>query len=54
MVQTGLLELVGRSDSDCAGDLAIRPEWFGISLRCTERNNVQPKSEADCNQCQFL
>ena len=25
------------------------PECHGISLRCTERNNVQPKSEADCN-----
>ena len=44
MVQTGLVELVGRSDSVWAG-----AECHGISLRCTERNNVQPKSETDCN-----
>ena len=53
MVQTSLLELVGRGESDWAGDSATR-ECHGISLRCTERHNVQPKSEADCNQSQFL
>ena len=30
------------------------PECYGISLRCTERNNVQPKSDSDCDQAQFL
>ena len=52
MVQTGFLELVGRSDSVWAG--GNTPECYGMSLRCTERNDVQPKSETDCNQSQFL
>ena len=30
------------------------PKCYGISLRCTERDNVQPKSEADCNQSHLL
>ena len=41
----GLLELDGRSDSDVAG---------GISLRYTERDSVQPKSETDSDQSQFM
>ena len=35
MVQKGLLELVGRSDSDWAGDSATRQSVTAISLRCT-------------------
>ena len=54
MVQTGLLELVGRSDSDWARRFGDSPECYGISLRCTERNDVQPKSESDSHQSQFL
>ena len=48
MVQTGLLELVGRSDSDWAGDSATRQSVAGY------RDDVQPKSETVCNQTQFM
>ena len=34
MDQKGLLELVGRGDSDWAGDSARRQSVHGISLRC--------------------
>ena len=54
MVQTGLLEFVVRIGSDWAGDFGNTPVCDGISSRCTELNTVQPKSEADCNQSQFL
>ena len=30
------------------------PKCYGISLRCTERDNAQPKSEKDSNQSQFV
>ena len=50
MGQKGLLELVGRSDSDWAGDSATRQGFCGISWRCTERDNVQPESETDSDQ----
>ena len=35
---------------------AIRhtPKCYGISLRCTERDKVQPKSVTDSDQSQFL
>ena len=53
MVQTSLLELVGRGDSDSAGDSATRQSVTGY--HCDVQNvDVQPKSEADCNQSQFL
>ena len=44
MVQKGLLELGGRSDSDWAGDSATRQ---------TVRDNVQPESETDSDQSKF-
>ena len=55
IVQKGLLELVGRSDSDWAGDSGTRQSVTGY--HCDVQNvsdRVQPKSEADCNQSQFL
>ena len=47
MVQKGLLELVGRSDSwlRLGRRFANTPECNGISLQCAERDDVQPKSE---------
>ena len=53
-VQTGLLELVGRSDSYWAGDSATRRSVTGYHCDVQNATNVQPKSEADCNQSQFL
>ena len=37
-----------------AGDWANTPECYGISLRCTECDNVQPKSGTDSDQSQFM
>ena len=54
MVQKGLLELVGRIDSDWAGDSATRQSVTEISLQCAGRDDVQQKSEADSNQSQFM
>ena len=54
MVQKGLLELVGRSDSDWAWRFGNAPKCYGISLRCTEPDDVQRKSEADNDQSQFM
>ena len=48
----GLLELAGRRPR-LGRRFGNTPECYGISLRCTDRNDVQPKSEADCNQSQF-
>ena len=53
MVHKGLLELVGRGDSDSAGDSATR-QCYGISLRCSERDTLQPESETDSDQSQFM
>ena len=47
MVQRGLLELLGRSDSDLGRRFGNTPKCYGIRLRCTERDCVQPKSETD-------
>ena len=54
MVETGLLEIVGRSDSDWAGDFGNTPKCHGISLWCTKRNDVQLEFETDSDQSQFM
>ena len=49
-----LLELVGRIDSDWAGDSATRQSVTEISFQCAGRDDVQKKCEADSNQSQFM
>ena len=50
--QKGLLELVGRSDSDWFGDSATRQSVTGYhcSLQCTRSDDVQAKSETNIQQ----
>ena len=48
MIQKGLLEIVGRSNSDWAGDSATRQNVTGYHC------NVQPESETDSDQSQFM
>ena len=54
MVQTGLLELVGRSDSDRASDSATGQ--IVTEYHCNVQNVtvVQPESETDSDQSQFM
>ena len=52
MVQKGLLELVGRSDSDWAGDSVKRQSAKGY--QCDVQNPCAPKSEAASGQSQFM
>ena len=54
MVQKGLLELVGRSDSDLAGDSAKRQSVTGYHCNSARCDDVQPKSDADSNQSHFM
>ena len=49
-VQNGLTELVGRSDSDGAGDSATRQSVTG----CTRSDDVQKEPETGSSQSQFL
>ena len=52
-VQKGMIELVGRSDSDWAR-VCNAPKCYGISLQCTRSDQVQPEPEANSHQFQFL
>ena len=52
-VQKGMVELVGRSDSDWARDSATRQSVTG-SLQCTRSNDGQQEPETDSNQSPFL
>ena len=53
MVQKGLLELLGRSDSDCADDSATGQSVTGYHYD-VQNDKVQPESETDSDQSQFM
>ena len=54
MVQTGLLELVGRSDSDWAGDSATRQSVTGYHCDVQNVTLCNRSLKADSDQSQFL
>ena len=53
MVQKDLIELVGRGDTDWAGDSATRQSVTGYHVQCTRSDDVPPKPETDSNLSQF-
>ena len=54
IVQKRLLKLVGRSGSDRTSDSTTRHNVTRYHCNVQERDDVQPKSEADSNQFQFM